>query len=332
MNNIKLWTGGVWMIIAAATACSSTGESGDPITLETATHLAALEVNDDSADLELAQPMREEGILLRACDLDSITEHLLGRFDGDGDRALNRDERWAMDEDLEGPQGLGSGRGKGNQASQGQHGAQEGKGAQGAQGKHGGQGAQGKHGGQGAQGKHGGQGAQGKHGGQGAGMARRTGLLLMAYDADQSGDLDDDETALLEADLQVRCENRQAQLLEDFDADGDGELSDDEWDAAHEAIRARRDEHRAAIVEQFDTDGDGKLSREERRAAGGSLGQMRGLSRASLQAEFDVDGNGELDAADLASLRDALRARVRGEDLSTVSDEQQSDADATAEN
>lgn len=130
--------------------------------------------------------------------------------------------------------------------------------------------------------------------------------LLWIYDADASGELDDAERAILEADLEARAAALEAATLAAFDADGDGTLSDAELEAAREAHRAEREARRAAELATYDADGDGRLNREERQA-------MHEAKRAALEAQFDADGSGALDETETAALREHLRSIVRGE-------------------
>ena len=79
----------------------------------------------------------------------------------------------------------------------------------------------------------------GHHGRRGMGH-KKLKRLKFIYDVDSSGDLSDEERAVLGADLVIRCENKQAYLLENFDADGSGDLSEEELQAASDARQAER--------------------------------------------------------------------------------------------
>ena len=79
------------------------------------------------------------------------------------------------------------------------------------------------------------------------------------YDVDASGDLSDEESAVLEGDWLLAVKQA-CLLLENFDADGSGDLSDEEKEAARDARRAAHEERRRAFTE-IDTDGDGDFFR-----------------------------------------------------------------------
>jgi Ca2+-binding EF-hand superfamily protein len=137
--------------------------------------------------------------------------------------------------------------------------------------------------------------------------------LRWIYDADDSRDLDEAELDEMRADLELRCFNREVYLIETYDENGDGELDEDEWALAVDDLRARRADRRAAILDEFDTDGNGELDRDERRAAFAARHERIVERRTAIVEEFDEDGDGELDVEEKAALRDALKARVRGE-------------------
>jgi Ca2+-binding EF-hand superfamily protein len=143
--------------------------------------------------------------------------------------------------------------------------------------------------------------------------AERVELLISVYDSDGSGSLEASELDAVKADLEARCENRRAAMLERFDADGDGTLDADEREAARAALRERFAERHADRVGRFDRDGDGRLGPVERRRAGHALRDRLADRRAAIADEFDVDQNGELDAEEREALAEHLRACVRGE-------------------
>ncbi len=137
--------------------------------------------------------------------------------------------------------------------------------------------------------------------------------LRWIYDADESRRLSEEERQQLREDLQVRCENRKAQLLTKFDSDEDGILSEAELQAARAALIERRQARRQEILAQYDADGDGQLGPEERQQLVADTKARRELRRQELREEFDTDGSGNLDEAERTALRQALRSRVRGE-------------------
>jgi Ca2+-binding EF-hand superfamily protein len=141
----------------------------------------------------------------------------------------------------------------------------------------------------------------------------RISRLHWIYDSDDSRDLDEVELDELRTDLELRCFNRQVYLIETYDENGDGELDSDEWALAIEDLHARREERRAAILDEFDANGDGELDGAERLAAFAARREKIAERRAAIVEEFDEDGDGELNADEKATLREELKARVRGE-------------------
>ena len=157
-------------------------------------------------------------------------------------------------------------------------------------------------------------GKRGHHGPRGRGHNKLKRLKFI-YDIDESGDLDEAERATLEADLVVRCENKQAYMLENYDADEDGALSEEELEAAREARRAAHEERRAARFDELDADGNGELSREEFESGREARGERCEERRAAMLEQFDTDGDGELNDEEKAAMRDYLREWVRGEHM-----------------
>ena len=136
-------------------------------------------------------------------------------------------------------------------------------------------------------------------------------LLKWVYDADVSQSLDEDEKALLRADLEERCSQRASMMLEHFDEDGDGTLSDEELEMARDARRAA---HRERFEERFDaadTDGDGVLSRDEREAAHEAHRERVQERREALRAQIDSDGDGALSDEERESARAWIRSGAR---------------------
>jgi hypothetical protein len=219
----------------------------------------------------------DETNLHRDCSLDAVHDRVMQNADTDGDGTISEEERAALEARF------------GERGPPGRHGPRgEGMGGEGP-------GGEGMAGGPG-----GGPGGRGHHGPMGF---RR---LMWIYDADDSGELDEAERAILEADLEARGAAIEARTLAEFDADADGLLSDAELEAARSAHRAAQEARRAAELVTYDTDGDGRLSREEMRA-------KHDAKRAGLEAEYDLDASGDLDATEKAALREYLRSVVRGE-------------------
>lgn len=159
----------------------------------------------------------------------------------------------------------------------------------------------------------------------------RRALIMMAYDIDGDGQLNEAERMTLSDDLVTGCEAQHARILEEFDSDESGDLDEDELSLAREALNAhrqarrdlhqeRREAHRAATLEEFDADGDGELSRRERRAAHEA---KRAQRRARLMETFDADGDGALSEEELAALVQSVRERIQsGQRAEPESDEE----------
>ncbi|HTV23007.1 MAG TPA: hypothetical protein VMG12_30165 [Polyangiaceae bacterium] len=160
--------------------------------------------------------------------------------------------------------------------------------------------------------------------------AQRFELLVSVYDADSSGSLEASELEAVKADLETRCENRRTALLERFDANGDGTLDADEREAARTALHERFAERHAARVDQFDRNGDGRLGPLERRGAGRAIRDRLADRRAEIADEFDTNQDGTLDADERRALAEHLRACVRGESPLMPEDPAEPSADAGA--
>ena len=149
-------------------------------------------------------------------------------------------------------------------------------------------------------------------------------MVLIAYDTDESGDLNEMERDELQADMVLGCEARHARLIEEFDLDGNGELSDEEASAAQEELEIRREAHltsreahrtsrEAMVLETYDEDGDGVLNREERNSAHEARHNHR---QTGLYSEFDGDGDGLLSEEEHSHLSAEIQRRIQeGESL-----------------
>jgi Ca2+-binding EF-hand superfamily protein len=138
--------------------------------------------------------------------------------------------------------------------------------------------------------------------------------LTWVYDSDDSGMLDEQERQIRRQDLEVRCENRLEQFLAAYDTDKDGALDKAEWTAVREAVKAKKQAKIDQILAEFDQNKDGKLNREERHAFVKALVEKIWAKRQAAITKFDADDDGKLNASEKSSLRQYLRARVRGED------------------
>lgn len=248
-----LSVGFCWLAAGCGAAEDST--ENETVSLELATLVAALEVNQNGDDLENADATEDAPMLMRSCGLAQIREKLVERFDANDDANLNEDELREVSEQF------------GGSVRQGRR----------------------------------------RH------ITRQLRLrhLRSIYDADDSGDLDNDERDLLRADLLERCEARQAILLERFDADDSGSLDDEEWRDAHNAITERFAQNRRGILAAFDDNEDGRLGPIERHNAREAKRDEMSERRDAVRSQFDVDDSGDLDDAELNDLHDNLRERIR---------------------
>ena len=142
------------------------------------------------------------------------------------------------------------------------------------------------------------------------------GMLLLTYDVDGSGILEESERATLLSDFTERCVNLQALLVSEFDANGDGTLDADEQATARAALESQAPEHHS---------GCDKMGGESGESGGGAppdgappdgppddTATVNGVPiPPPLLDEFDADGDGQLSDAELSTLRASLRERVR---------------------
>lgn len=144
-------------------------------------------------------------------------------------------------------------------------------------------------------------------------------MLGLVYDLDESRSLDDTERAALLDDMTVRCDTIQAQLLVEYDADGDGALSEAELATAAEEMQAAFEEGHEATCPGGEMGGErpeGDSGRPE--GAGEPPPFLEDGTRAVPPPfeSFDADGDGVFSDAELATLRETVRAQIRsGEPL-----------------
>jgi Ca2+-binding EF-hand superfamily protein len=273
-------------------ACA--GETAED-SLGSSTLAAALEVNQDGGDVESADPVDGEPLLLRECGLERVGEVVRERYDADRSGEVDAGERERLEQDFPPPPARFGGQDSEvggppifGRVMDGQGGAPFGPGGPG------------------------GEFFEGRsHGGEMRGM--RVLALLHVYDADHDGQLSEQEQDELEADLEVRCDNRLQVITEEFDSDGDGALSEEEWETASAALRARFEEHKQEFEQRFDADADGVLSESEREAARQAMRDEFEARRQARLAAADTDGDGTLSESEHLALVEELRAQVRGE-------------------
>jgi len=155
------------------------------------------------------------------------------------------------------------------------------------------------------------------------------------FDADNSGDLDREELALVSATLgNLLGSEGLDDLFEELDEDGDGTVSRDEfaiwWErdvAPNQAINARQqklsevteearqwgDLSTEEIFHKIDADGSGTLDREEVARLAAALGcVLTERQHEEMFSEMDKDGNGEVDAAEFTAWWDTNYAEYLG--------------------
>ncbi len=145
------------------------------------------------------------------------------------------------------------------------------------------------------------------------------------YDADGDGQLNEQETAAMEAARAEReqrlaryreqAEQRRRQRVAEYDTDGDGQLNDEERRAMVEQMRRRY------MLRRYDADRDGQLDAEEQAAMEAArarreqrMAEYRRRAadrRRELEAEYDADGDGELNDDERTAMREGLRERYR---------------------
>lgn len=138
----------------------------------------------------------------------------------------------------------------------------------------------------------------------------RMALLGLIYDTNEDGELSDDERAPLYEDFTLRCEALSALLLETFDADGDGALSDEELATAESTMEAEREAHRAEMEQCMEEEGRGESGEGGPDRLGPPPEPGSRMVPPGLES-FDADGDELLSDAELSSLREALRDRIR---------------------
>ncbi len=152
--------------------------------------------------------------------------------------------------------------------------------------------------------------AMAEHGGpRGGPRAHFLHLLRVVYDADISRQFEDAELESIFEDFTARCSAIHEDVVAEYDADGDGALSDAEQSAAREGHMAEAESQREAM----------DACRPEGPPPEGE-GARRGppeegeVPFGPLEEEFDADGSGDLSTAELTTLRETLRDRIRSGD------------------
>lgn len=202
-------------LLVAACSSSDTGDpavlsDSDSETLQVATEIAALEVNQDGSDIESADATAPEPFLLRSCDLETIRARLEDDFDADDSGDLDEEELAAMNEAYDGVRRPAR-RHRGRQLRE-DHDLDDS-----------------------------GDLDEAERAALEADLVTRCedrqATLVEEFDADGSGDLDEEEWAAAEAAITDRFAGRRGALREQYDADGDGELDEAECHRARGDMR-----------------------------------------------------------------------------------------------
>lgn len=215
----------------------------DDVSLEVATQMSALEVDEDGSDEDFADATDDAPVIDRDCSLRGRRQRLIAHYDTDGDGALSEAERDALREDFGGGR-----RGRPHVVRKLRReflsrlydadrsgDLDEGERAE-------------------------------LNADLEARCEAQKAHRLANYDADASGDLSESEWQALAADVKARFAARHAKWLEAFDANQNGKLDPAERAAARAALHDRLKDRRAALEAEFDTDGNGKLDADERLA------------------------------------------------------------------
>ncbi len=265
-----------------ACAGESTG-SEEPSTsgmdIETATSIAALEINADGSDIEVADATGDAPLLMRSCNVGTVRQHVVDHFDRDGDHQWGGHERPPMGGEFGRP-AWGDQDGGASPDFGGDHPAraerlQRWK----------------EHFDADASGDLDATEADAMHSEMAARCEERHAALVAEFDADGSGDLDEAEWQAAHDAIRTRFAEQKAKLVRQFDRDGDGALNAGE-----------RHEARSAIA--------GELHDRAEKAGWGSKGGARGDGGVRPQGTGRPQGND--DDADWGSSDDAAGWEQKG--------------------
>lgn len=206
-----------------STNSDATGVEG--MDVETATLIAALEINADGSDVEVADASGDDPLLMRSCNPGVVRRHLVRHFDRDGDGEWRGGERPPMGAPFGPPPWAGADAGPPHGDFDGEHPARAERVHQWR-----------------AQFDADGSGDLDEteraalHAELTARCEERNAALVAEFDADGSGDLDEAEWAAAHAAVGERFGAEKAKLVDRFDRDGDGELDASERRSARSDI------------------------------------------------------------------------------------------------
>jgi len=133
--------------------------------------------------------------------------------------------------------------------------------------------------------------------------SRRGERMRGEYDADGDGELNEAETAVMNAALDERDAERMADIVRQYDTDGDGVMSIEETLAMQDQQMTDRRSRMDDYAIQFDQDGDGNLNTDERADAMNSMIERRELE--SFMRRYDTNSDGEVGTSDYERFTDA---------------------------
>ena len=147
--------------------------------------------------------------------------------------------------------------------------------------------------------------------------------FLAEHDLDGDGDMSRDEWRAFQRSMYEQTPEGQ-QLMKQFDANGDGVLDDQEQAALDAHLEQREQERQAEERARMDTNNDGQVSDDERRAA---RRQEQAFWQSQMQAaetSFDYDNDGDLN---IEESRDAWDAWVEYQTVDAFITQYDSDGD-----
>tara|TARA_R110000737_G_scaffold2923_10_gene9342 strand:- start:132115 stop:133089 length:975 start_codon:yes stop_codon:yes gene_type:complete len=133
--------------------------------------------------------------------------------------------------------------------------------------------------------------------------SRRGEQMKERFDADGDGQLNEAETAAMNADLDARDAERMADIVSQYDTDGDGVMSLEETVAMQDQQVQDRRSQMDEFAIQFDEDGDGNLNADERVDAMTTMQQRRELDQ--FLRRYDTNGDREIGTSDRERFTDA---------------------------
>ena len=133
--------------------------------------------------------------------------------------------------------------------------------------------------------------------------SRRGERMQAEFDADGDGELNETETAAMNAELDARDDERIQEIVKQYDTDGDGVMSIEETLAMQDQQTSDRRSRMDDFAIQFDQDGDGNLDTDERAEAMNSMIEQRELD--SFLRRYDSNHDGEVGTDDTERFTDA---------------------------